>query len=256
MKTTKRFICIVLTVMFCLPAMAFGGNDMAYDKEKIYETIKNSGDYLDVARWLDYTVVLNKDRKTVSYTFLGSVWVDISLELFEESDIEVNSETQFVINDIEVYGGQIYLGCNGGIVIVVTECQKCYRLKKVCDFDIYQIHFNGGNAEIYSKEGEKSLVEADVLRQNKIAASEVAGKIVNDGAVLIDVRDRADFEAKSVPNSVNIPIDEIEKIGEYSKDTVLIFCCYSGVRAEKAVKYALETGFERAYNAGSYEDIY
>lgn len=251
----KKMICLILAAILCFPAYVFGGDDMAKDREDIYNVIKNSGEYLDVVRWLDFIVVLNKDKKTVSYTFLGNVWVDFNLDVFEESDIEITSDTEFVINDIEVFADQLYLGCDGGLVIVITDCQKCYKVKKVCDFDIFQIHFNGGNAEIYSKEGEKSLIEADVLRQNKIDPSEVMGKVVNDGAILIDVRDKVDFDKENVAGSVNIPIDEIGRIEEYPKNTTLIFCCYSGNRAERAVNYALELGFVSAYNAGSYEDI-
>ncbi|MCD8089572.1 MAG: rhodanese-like domain-containing protein [Clostridiales bacterium] len=227
---------------------------MAGDRKVLYEKIIESGDFADVTLWGDYIAALSKDKHSLSYTYMGSVWVDIRLDTFEESDIDVSSNTVFTINDIEGYGGQLYAACDGGLVIVITDCQKCYKLKKVCDFDINEIIFSGTQAEIYGKEGECELLPVNVLRQNKIDPSEVINMTVN-GAILIDVRDRADFEAESVPGSVNIPIDEIECIKSYPGDSVLIFCCYSGGRSERAVKTALEYGFVNVYNAGGFKDI-
>lgn len=238
-----------------MQSAVFGGEDMAKDRAELYNTISESGDFADVTVWGNYIAALSKDLHGISYTYMGTVWTDIHLDSFEESDVPVSFDTVFTINDIEGFGDQLYAACDRGLVIIITDCQKCYKLKKVCDFDIKEIIFSGSNAEIYGKGGERTFVPIGDLRQNKIDPSEIINLTVN-GAYLIDVRDKADYETAHIPEAVNIPIDEIEYIEKaYSKDSVLIFYCYSGVRSQRAVETALELGFVNVYNGGGYEEI-
>ena len=72
----------------------------------------------------------------------------------------------------------------------------------------------------------------------------------------VDVRSAEEFAEKSVEGSVNIPVDTIEEgLSAYSKDTVLIFYCSAGSRAEKALKTAKEMGFTNVYNLGSIDKL-
>ncbi|MCD8157474.1 MAG: hypothetical protein LUD77_00820 [Clostridiales bacterium] len=103
---------------------------MTKDRTALYNKIVQSGEYSDVTLWGDYIAAVSKDKHDISYTFMGSVWVDIRLDSFAESDIPVSHNTVFTINDIESYGDQLYAACDGGLVIIITDCQKCYKLKK------------------------------------------------------------------------------------------------------------------------------
>jgi len=79
--------------------------------------------------------------------------------------------------------------------------------------------------------------------------------LLENGAILIDVRDSEDFYKNHSERSVNIPLSDISKIGQYAKDKVIVFCCQSGMKASEAVDKAYKMGFEKVYNAGSFENF-
>lgn len=250
----KRLLCFLLSLIMCCPLVVYGGGTVV-DQNKVFKIVSGSREYLDVVKWGGSVAVLTKDRHSIKYTLLGSVWTDINLELFEESDIAVTEDTVFTINDIDVLGDQLIAGCDGGIVLIITDCIKCYKLKQVCDFDINKISFDKNNMTVYGKiYGQKADIPIDNIRQSKIAPSEVQNKLAQGGC-LIDVRDSADYTAEHIDGAVNIPIDIISKIDSYPRDAVLIFYCYGGTRAGKAVEAARDMGFLNVYNAGGYEEL-
>ncbi len=206
--------------------------------------------------WNGYVVKLTNDwnGSKIQFSIKGNVWTDIDLSVFAESDIELFGDEVFEINDIEVYGDQLYAVCNDGIVIIITSCSKCYRLKKLTDFDINKIMFNGSNVELFGKNNEKSVFPVSFVRQNNISGEE-ALNLAGNGAIIIDVREKEEFCEAHFYNSVNIPISQIDEILKYPRDTIIIFCCLSGGRAEKALKFAQEKGFVNVYNVGGYEKL-
>ncbi len=249
----KRLLCFLLFVLICCPLSVLGGT--VVDQNKVYKTVSGSGKYCDVVKWGKNVAVITSDRHRIQYTLLGGVFSDVCLDFFEESDIPDYYGKTFVINDIDVVGDQLIAGCNEGIVLIITDCMKCYKLKKVCDFDITKIAVDNVYMTVYGAAvGERAKVPLDVVRQSKIAPSEVRQKVEN-GAYLIDVRDKADFLAGHIECAVNIPIDSIEKIGEYPANSTLVFYCYSGNRSGRAVETARGLGFVNVYNAGGYEDL-
>ncbi len=251
----KKITAFLITVIFCLGCLppALGAESMS--REDIFKLIEESGDYEKTVRWGDYLMALCKDGKTLKYTYLGNVWVEINLDVFEESDIVINDDTVFNINDIAVYGDQVFAACDNGIVIIITSCAKCYKVKQVCDFNIEKINLGTDGFEFFGADiNEKEVVSYNSLRQEKIDPEIALGLAVN-GAVLVDVRDKEDFETGHVYGAVNIPIDQIEDISRYSKNSTIIFYCYSGNRAGRAVEEAQKMGFVNVYNAGGYEDF-
>jgi NADPH-dependent 2,4-dienoyl-CoA reductase/sulfur reductase-like enzyme/rhodanese-related sulfurtransferase len=70
-----------------------------------------------------------------------------------------------------------------------------------------------------------------------------------ENALFVDVRARKEFEAISIPQSINIPRDELrERISELPKDRDLVVVCRTGVRSYAACRVLKQSGFERLLN--------
>lgn len=93
-----------------------------------------------------------------------------------------------------------------------------------------------------------------VKRSGQVAAKGVPA-LLQSGALLIDVRSPAEFNARHLPTAINIPLDTIEtalprRVQEKSR--VLLLHCQSGVRSGVASKKLRHLGYAKAYNLGSY----
>jgi rhodanese-related sulfurtransferase len=91
----------------------------------------------------------------------------------------------------------------------------------------------------------------------KIFGSKVDyAELVNNGAVIIDVRTPAEFSAGHIKGAINIPVDkignQIEKIKKYEKP--VITCCRSGARSGMAASTLKAKGVE-AYNGGPWDSL-
>lgn len=81
--------------------------------------------------------------------------------------------------------------------------------------------------------------------------------IIENGAIIIDVRTPAEFAGGHVKGSVNIPLDKIQgnisKIKGYKKPIVV--CCASGMRSSNAKRILIKNGLEDVYDGGSWMSI-
>lgn len=73
-----------------------------------------------------------------------------------------------------------------------------------------------------------------------------ATRLINDShAVVVDVREPAEFSGGHLPNARNIPLGELDKrAGELPKGKPVILCCASGARSGKAVSTLGKDGRE------------
>ncbi len=72
-------------------------------------------------------------------------------------------------------------------------------------------------------------------------------ELINDGATIIDVRTREEYDEGHIKGAINIPIDEIENV-EFDKDVTLIVYCASGIRSIKAADKLVDMGYTSLYN--------
>ena len=72
-------------------------------------------------------------------------------------------------------------------------------------------------------------------------------EIINDGAMLLDVRTIEEYNREHIPNAINIPLDQIDTIN-YDKDTKIIVYCQTGVRSKEAVSKLADKGYTSLYN--------
>lgn len=76
-------------------------------------------------------------------------------------------------------------------------------------------------------------------------------QLLDQGAIIVDVRSPAEFQQGSRPGSLNIPLDEINsRSKELDKSKTIILCCASGTRSGMAVGILKKNGFAHVINAG------
>lgn len=77
--------------------------------------------------------------------------------------------------------------------------------------------------------------------------------IAKNGAQIIDVRTKAEFQAGHIHGSVNIPLQEINyQFSKLKKDKPMILCCASGMRSASAKAILKSQGFTEVYNGGGW----
>lgn len=79
-------------------------------------------------------------------------------------------------------------------------------------------------------------------------------ELVNEGAIVLDVRTKAEFESGHIRGSVNIPVDKLyanmHKLK--AKNKAIITCCASGSRSATAKGILSNNGFTNVHNGGSW----
>jgi rhodanese-related sulfurtransferase len=72
------------------------------------------------------------------------------------------------------------------------------------------------------------------------------------GALLLDVRSRAEHAERRVPGSTNIPIEELRaRLSSLPRNRDIVVYCHSGARAGVAAWWLRRAGFVRVHNVGT-----
>ena len=80
-------------------------------------------------------------------------------------------------------------------------------------------------------------------------------KLLNEGAILIDVRTIAEYNSGHNPKSMNIPLDELSKSSKkLDQSKTIILCCASGTRSGMALAILKKNGFKNVMNAGPWSN--
>jgi rhodanese-related sulfurtransferase len=92
--------------------------------------------------------------------------------------------------------------------------------------------------------------------KNLFGAGPDVKALVDDGAVIIDVRTAAEYKSGHVKKSINIPLDQIgHNIGKIREMNVpVVTCCKSGARSGMAASKLKSHGVE-AYNGGGWTAV-
>lgn len=82
-------------------------------------------------------------------------------------------------------------------------------------------------------------------------------QLVNDGAIILDVRTKGEYGSGHIRGSVNIPVDQLHKNLQKFKDKKrpIITCCASGMRSASAKSILQSNGFSEVYNGGSWMSL-
>ena len=82
-------------------------------------------------------------------------------------------------------------------------------------------------------------------------------QLVNDGAIILDVRTSGEFSAGHIKGSINIPVNSLaHNLAKLkAKNKPVITCCASGMRSASAKSILQSNGFSDVYNGGSWSQL-
>ena len=71
--------------------------------------------------------------------------------------------------------------------------------------------------------------------------------LMEDGAVIVDVRTPDEYNREHIPNAINIPLDSIDSF-DMAKDVQIIVYCQTGIRSKEAIDNLIDRGYTTLYN--------
>lgn len=92
-------------------------------------------------------------------------------------------------------------------------------------------------------------------RTSAVLSEADAKEYLKQGAPVIDVRTTGEFESRHLPNTINIPLNEVKDkipLRFTNKSQVLLLHCRSGHRSGIALRELREMGYTNAFNIGSF----
>ena len=91
-----------------------------------------------------------------------------------------------------------------------------------------------------------------------VEAARKAWPMINNGALLVDVRSKEEFDEGHLDGSINIEWDKTDEliaaIGD-DKHRQVVFYCRSGNRAGKSIVVLASKGYTNIFNATGYEAL-
>lgn len=83
-------------------------------------------------------------------------------------------------------------------------------------------------------------------------------QLVEQGAIVVDVRTAGEFSQGHIKGSVNIPVDRIALQADQLKarKKPVITCCASGMRSATAKSILESKGIAEVYNGGSWQGLH
>lgn len=81
-------------------------------------------------------------------------------------------------------------------------------------------------------------------------------ELVKNGAVIVDVRTKGEYQGGHIKGSLNIPLDTLSSnLGKLNKSKPVITCCASGMRSSSAKSILKAAGFEQVHNGGGWSSL-
>jgi phage shock protein E len=81
-------------------------------------------------------------------------------------------------------------------------------------------------------------------------------EVISNGAIIVDVRTKGEYQSGHLRNSINIPIDKLpQNLKKLNKNKSIITCCASGSRSASARRILKSNGFDQVFNGGSWYSL-
>lgn len=82
-------------------------------------------------------------------------------------------------------------------------------------------------------------------------------ELVKQGAVILDVRSKGEYNGGHIQGSINIPVDVLSSnLGKLKdKKKPIITCCASGMRSASARSILKSNGYEVVHNGGGWMSL-
>ena len=83
------------------------------------------------------------------------------------------------------------------------------------------------------------------------------GALRQQGAVIVDVRTKGEYQSGHIAGAENIPLDVLSgKLSAFKdKNAPIITCCASGMRSAAAKNLLQANGFTKVYNGGGWHSL-
>jgi phage shock protein E len=94
-----------------------------------------------------------------------------------------------------------------------------------------------------------------IWSQRTFIHPQLARQLLQQGAILIDVRNPHEYESRHLSAAINIPLDELDgRVPREFPDprAVLLLHCASGVRSGIGQRMLRKLGYTQVHNVGSY----
>ena len=122
-----------------------------------------------------------------------------------------------------------------------------------------------GKVEKYNDNHWITRGKYKLVGNNKVEVSELPigvwtdkyKALLEEGAIIVDVRSPAEFSGGNIENSLNIPVGELMNNLEYLKDKnqTIITCCASGMRSGAAKQLLVAKGYTHVINGGGWRSL-
>lgn len=81
-------------------------------------------------------------------------------------------------------------------------------------------------------------------------------ELLKQGAVIVDVRSKGEYQGGHIKGSLNIPVDVLRNnLINLKKEKPIITCCASGMRSATAKSILKSNGFTEVYNGGGWMSL-
>ena len=81
-------------------------------------------------------------------------------------------------------------------------------------------------------------------------------EMIRNGATIVDVRSKGEFQGGHIKGSVNIPLQELERnLSKIDKNKPVITCCASGMRSASAKSVLKANRFSDVHNGGGWSSL-
>ncbi len=82
-------------------------------------------------------------------------------------------------------------------------------------------------------------------------------ELVKNGAIILDVRSKGEFQGGHIKGSINIPVNELSNNLSKLKDKnkPIITCCASGMRSASAKSILQNAGYKEVHNGGGWASL-
>ena len=78
-------------------------------------------------------------------------------------------------------------------------------------------------------------------------------QLMQNGALIIDVRTKAEYQIGHIKGSINIPLNNLSNhYSRLDKSKTMITCCASGMRSEQAMNILKANGYTNVFNGGGW----
>lgn len=78
-------------------------------------------------------------------------------------------------------------------------------------------------------------------------------ELIENGALIVDVRSNSEFNRGHIPCSCNFPLNTlVNDCQKVQKDCIIITCCATGMRSTAARQILKVKGYEQVYNGGAW----